>query len=46
MRAVHAIVDLQIEYSLVSRAPDAAIFPVLNELGSGVRHTACCRTGC
>ena len=34
--AVHPIVDLQIEYSLVSRSPEAAIFPVLRELGIGV----------
>ena len=34
--AVHPIVDLQIEYALVSRAPEAAIFPVLRELGIGV----------
>jgi aryl-alcohol dehydrogenase-like predicted oxidoreductase len=33
--AVHPIVDLQIEYSLVSRGPEAAIFPVLLELGIG-----------
>jgi aryl-alcohol dehydrogenase-like predicted oxidoreductase len=33
--AVHPIVDLQIEYSLVSRSPEAAIFPVLRELGIG-----------
>jgi aryl-alcohol dehydrogenase-like predicted oxidoreductase len=33
--AVHPIVDLQIEYSLVSRAPEAAIFPTLAELGIG-----------
>ena len=33
--AVHPIVDLQIEYSLVSRAPEAKIFPVLQELGIG-----------
>jgi aryl-alcohol dehydrogenase-like predicted oxidoreductase len=33
--AVHPIVDLQIEYSLVSRTPEAEIFPVLNELGIG-----------
>ncbi len=33
--AVHPITDLQIEYSLVSRAPEAAIFPVLQELGVG-----------
>lgn len=31
--AVHPIVDLQIEYSLASRAPEATIFPVLHELG-------------
>lgn len=34
--AVHPIVDLQIEYSLISRSPEAAIFPVLDELGIGV----------
>lgn len=34
--AVHPIVDLQIEYSLVSRGPEAAIFPVLRELGIAV----------
>jgi aryl-alcohol dehydrogenase-like predicted oxidoreductase len=34
--AVHPIVDLQIEYSLVSRGPEARIFPVLEELGIGV----------
>jgi aryl-alcohol dehydrogenase-like predicted oxidoreductase len=32
---VHAIVDLQIEYSLASRGPEAKIFPVLAELGIG-----------
>jgi aryl-alcohol dehydrogenase-like predicted oxidoreductase len=35
-RAVHPISDLQIEYSLVSRGPEAAIFPLLAELGIGV----------
>lgn len=35
-RAVHPIADLQIEYSLVSRAPEAKIFPLLDELGIGV----------
>jgi aryl-alcohol dehydrogenase-like predicted oxidoreductase len=30
---VHPIVDLQIEYSLVSRAPEARIFPLLHQLG-------------
>jgi aryl-alcohol dehydrogenase-like predicted oxidoreductase len=34
--AVHPIVDLQIEYSLVSRMPEAQIFPVLDQLGVGV----------
>jgi aryl-alcohol dehydrogenase-like predicted oxidoreductase len=34
--AVHPIVDLQIEYSLISRAPEEAIFPLLDELGIGV----------
>jgi aryl-alcohol dehydrogenase-like predicted oxidoreductase len=31
--AVHPIVDLQIEYSLVSRGPETKIFPLLHELG-------------
>jgi aryl-alcohol dehydrogenase-like predicted oxidoreductase len=30
---VHPIVDLQIEYSIISRSPEAKIFPVLEELG-------------
>jgi len=34
--AVHPIADLQIEYSLISRGPEAKIFPVLAELGVGV----------
>jgi aryl-alcohol dehydrogenase-like predicted oxidoreductase len=34
--AVHPIADLQIEYSLISRGPEARIFPVLEELGIGV----------
>ncbi len=33
---VHPISDLQIEYSLISRGPEATIFPVLQELGIGV----------
>jgi aryl-alcohol dehydrogenase-like predicted oxidoreductase len=33
--AVHPIVDLQIEYSLVSRRPEDSIFPALDELGIG-----------
>ena len=33
---VHPIVDLQIEYSLVSRGPEAKIFPVLKEEGIAV----------
>ena len=32
-RKVHPIVDLQIEYSLASRGPEARIFPTLHELG-------------
>jgi aryl-alcohol dehydrogenase-like predicted oxidoreductase len=31
--AAHPIADLQIEYSLVSRGPERAIFPALSELG-------------
>jgi aryl-alcohol dehydrogenase-like predicted oxidoreductase len=34
-QAVHPIVDLQIEHSLVSRSPEDEIFPVLRELGIG-----------
>jgi aryl-alcohol dehydrogenase-like predicted oxidoreductase len=34
--AVHPISDLQIEYSLISRGPEAAIFPLLTELNIGV----------
>jgi len=34
--AVHPIRDLQIEYSLISRGPEARIFPALHELGIGV----------
>ncbi len=34
--AVHPICDLQIEYSLVSRGPEARIFPALSQLGVGV----------
>jgi len=34
--AVHPVVDLQIEYSLISRGPEAQIFPALAELGIGV----------
>lgn len=30
---VHPVVDLQIEYSLISRGPETNIFPVLDELG-------------
>jgi aryl-alcohol dehydrogenase-like predicted oxidoreductase len=33
---VHPINDLQIEYSLISRGPEAKIFPVLRELGISV----------
>ena len=35
-QAVHPIADLQIEYSLVSRSPEAHIFPALESLGIGV----------
>jgi aryl-alcohol dehydrogenase-like predicted oxidoreductase len=31
--AVHPVVDLQIEYALISRSPEAKIFPALQELG-------------
>jgi len=34
--AVHPIADLQMEYSLISRGPEAKIFPVLAELDVGV----------
>jgi aryl-alcohol dehydrogenase-like predicted oxidoreductase len=34
-QAVAPVVDLQIEYSLVSRGPEAKIFPALGELGVG-----------
>jgi aryl-alcohol dehydrogenase-like predicted oxidoreductase len=34
--AVHPIVDLQIEYSLISRSPEAKILPLLRELGIAV----------
>lgn len=33
--AVHPIADLQIEYSIASRGPEARIFPLLRELGIG-----------
>ncbi|MGE0791453.1 MAG: aldo/keto reductase [Sandaracinaceae bacterium] len=33
--AVHPIVDVQIEYALVSRSPEAKVFPALHELGIG-----------
>jgi aryl-alcohol dehydrogenase-like predicted oxidoreductase len=33
---VHSIADLQIEYSVISRRPEATIFPTLVELGIGV----------
>ncbi|MCP2094651.1 MULTISPECIES: aldo/keto reductase [Actinosynnema] len=34
--AVHPVADLQIEYSLISRAVEAEVLPVLRELGIGV----------
>jgi aryl-alcohol dehydrogenase-like predicted oxidoreductase len=33
--AVHPITDLQIEYAIISRMPERAIFPLLRELGIG-----------
>lgn len=35
-QAVHPLADLQIEYSLISRGPEAGIFPALAELSVGV----------
>jgi aryl-alcohol dehydrogenase-like predicted oxidoreductase len=35
-QSVHPISDLQIEYSLISRGPETAIFPALAELGIGI----------
>ena len=35
-RSYYPIADLQIEYSLISRGPEARIFPLLAELGIGV----------
>jgi aryl-alcohol dehydrogenase-like predicted oxidoreductase len=35
-QAVHPISDLQIEYSLISRGPEQAIFPALADLNIGV----------
>jgi aryl-alcohol dehydrogenase-like predicted oxidoreductase len=35
-QAVHPITDLQIEYSLISRGPEAKILPLLAELGIAV----------
>src|SRR5262249_53031154 len=34
--AVSPVTDLQVEYSLISRGPEAKIFPALAELGIGV----------
>lgn len=34
--AVHPVTDLQIEYSLITRGPEAQIFPLLESLGIGV----------
>ncbi|MBW0104079.1 aldo/keto reductase [Pseudonocardia sp. KRD291] len=34
--AVHPVVDLQIEYSLISRAVEAEVLPTLRELGIGL----------
>jgi aryl-alcohol dehydrogenase-like predicted oxidoreductase len=35
-QAVHPVLDLQIEYSLISRSPETKVFPVLQELGIAV----------
>jgi aryl-alcohol dehydrogenase-like predicted oxidoreductase len=35
-QAIHPITDLQIEYSLISRGPEARIFPAVEEMGIGV----------
>jgi aryl-alcohol dehydrogenase-like predicted oxidoreductase len=35
-QAVHPITDLQIEYSLLSRGPEARILPLLEQLGIGL----------
>ncbi len=35
-QAVHPIADLQIEYSLLSRGPEAKLLPLLTELGVGM----------
>jgi aryl-alcohol dehydrogenase-like predicted oxidoreductase len=43
---VHPIVDLQIEYSLISRGAEARIFPVLKELGISATVMECSRAGC
>ena len=44
--AVHPISDLQIEYSLISRGPEARIFPLLEELGIGVTAYGVCHAAC
>jgi len=43
---VHPIVDLQIEYALVSRSPEAKIFPALTELGIGATTYGALSRGC
>ena len=35
-RAVHAITDRQIEYSVISRRPEEKLFPAPQDLGIGV----------
>jgi aryl-alcohol dehydrogenase-like predicted oxidoreductase len=34
--SVHPICDVQLEYSLISRSPEAKIFPAVQELGIGI----------
>ena len=41
--AVHPIVDLQIEYALISRGIEKAILPACRDLGIASRPMACCR---
>ena len=45
-QAVHPICDLQIEYSLVSRGPEAKIFPRSRSSGSASPPMACSRAAC
>jgi aryl-alcohol dehydrogenase-like predicted oxidoreductase len=44
--AVHTIVDLQIEYALISRSPEAKVFPVLEELSIAATTYGTLSRGC